>query len=119
MAVPRLRQLRAAFDALTARRNQITDANEDEPAMLSLDVRPLNQRSPDLRDRQRRPAEGQETVARSSRQREAEPRRLVIGPPTAPTAPWGVRGSPPEQAWWGGRDSNPRPRDYESPALTH
>ncbi|GAA2639893.1 hypothetical protein Adu01nite_75940 [Paractinoplanes durhamensis] len=23
------------------------------------------------------------------------------------TAPWGVRGSPPEQVWWGGRDSNP------------
>lgn len=28
--------------------------------------------------------------------------------------------SPADQGpvWWGGRDSNPRPRDYESPALT-
>ena len=30
-------------------------------------------------------------------------------------APWQHRQ---ENGWWGGRDSNPRPRDYESPALT-
>ena len=28
------------------------------------------------------------------------------------------RGIAPGQKVWGGRDSNPRPRDYESPALT-
>jgi hypothetical protein len=31
----------------------------------------------------------------------------------------GEMNSPPRQDfWWGGWDSNPRPRDYESPALT-
>jgi antitoxin (DNA-binding transcriptional repressor) of toxin-antitoxin stability system len=45
-------------------------------------------------------------------------RRAAADPLSATTAPWGL-GVAPRQAWWGGRDSNPRPRDYESPALTH
>ena len=55
--------------------------------------------------------------------------RPELWPGLARSRPGRTRRRPPEQRgprartsmpdlWWGGRDSNPRPRDYESPALT-
>ena len=115
IAGERIKSLKQEIMALTSRRDEITDLIEDEPTMPEPDhprQHPDRAATRHRRGHLRRAEGPDRTPDRGNQGHGRLPDR-----PGVPGAPWAHRFAH-CLTWWGGRDSNPRPRDYESPALT-